>query len=156
MTPAGYMPHGFCFSWDPWVFWPLVLASAGTALAYATIPLWLAWIGRRRPDLVPPWFAAPFAVFIMSCGIGHLIDIVVLWWPLYQLQAWWCCVTAVSSLATAGVVWAARRRVVGLVSAADLQRQVLRAVAAEERAEAATTRAEDLGRMLDEARGIAR
>lgn len=155
MTPTSYMPHGFCFAWDPYVFWPLVAASLGTALAYATIPLWLAWIGRRRPDLVPPWFSAPFAIFIMSCGLGHVLDVIVLWWPLYQVQAWWTCVTAISSLATAAVVWGARRRVVALVSAADLERAVARAVAAEERAERATSRAEELGRQLDAARGLA-
>lgn len=143
MTP--YMPHGWCFAWDTQVFWPLVLSSLGTALAYASIPVWLMWIGRRRPDLVPPWFAGPFAVFITSCGLGHLLDVIVLWWPLYRLQAWWTCVTAVSSLATAAVVWRARRQVLGLVSAADLERAV-------QRAEAAERQAEELSRALDERR----
>lgn len=152
MTGPSYMPHGYCFAWDPRVFWPLVVASLGTALAYATIPLWLAWIGRRRPDLVPPWFSWPFRIFIASCGLGHVLDVIVLWWPVYELQAWWACVTAASSLATAVAVWVALPRVLGLVSAADLERAVAKAVEASRRADAATARAEAAERALEERR----
>ncbi len=145
MTSPSYMPHGWCFAWDPQVFWPSVTGNIGTALAYATIPALLLWIRRRRPDLMPRLASLPFSIFIASCGLGHLLDIIVLWYPLYRLQAWWTVTTAVSSLATAAVVWRARRQVLGLVSSADLERAI-------QRAEAAERQAEELSGLLDERR----
>jgi hypothetical protein len=43
-----------------------------------------------------------FALFIMSCGIGHLLDgVLPFFWPYYPLFTAWHSVTAVLSVSTA-------------------------------------------------------
>lgn len=92
-----FMPHGHCFFWTPEVLWPWVIGNGLTALAYSVIPFLLIVLWRRRPDLVPTWAAFSFGMFIVSCGAGHVMKIVTLWYPYYYLGAWLDVFTGVIS-----------------------------------------------------------
>ncbi len=132
---ASFVPHGFCLLWRP----DLVALHAGAdlviALAYFSIPLGMFIVQRRRHDLPFRGMFRLSALFIVACGIGHLIDVFTLWYPAYGLQGLVKAVTAVISAITAVALWPMIPRVMALPSPATLQEAntQLRAEVAERR-----------------------
>jgi len=98
-----FMPHGMCLLWRPTLIGLHVGSDGLIALAYFAIPLGIAYFFARRPDLNIQHKAlgALFALFIMACGLTHVMSIVVLWLPYYDAEGALKAVTAVLSVATA-------------------------------------------------------
>lgn len=101
LVGTGFMPHGHCYRWNPFVLWLNVGSDVVIALAYYSIPASLARFARRRPDLGAPWLAAAFIAFIFACGTTHVLAIWTVWQPAYALEGIVKAVTAAASLATA-------------------------------------------------------
>ena len=95
-----FTPHGFCLAWEPQLLWLTIIAHAGTALAYFGIPLMLLAASITRVLVIPRWLLAMFAVFILACGVSHLLEILVLWYPYYWALAIEVSATALISLTT--------------------------------------------------------
>jgi signal transduction histidine kinase len=86
----------------PDLIWLHVISDAVIALAYFMIPFVLVYFIRRMGTRISfNWAIALFAAFIVLCGTGHVLDIVVIWKPIYYLQGWVRALTALVSLATA-------------------------------------------------------
>jgi len=101
-TGGSLLPHGYCFMRKPDLIWLHVISDGVIAFAYFMIPLVLIYFIRRmRARISFNWAIALFAAFIVLCGTGHILDIVVIWKPIYYLQGWVRALTAVVSLATA-------------------------------------------------------
>ena len=99
------LPHGYCFSWQRDLLLLHVLSDTLIALAYFTIPITLWVFVRRRADLGFRSAFAMFGVFIMACGVTHVMDVWTLWNPDFWLDGWIRAFTAVVSLATAVLLW---------------------------------------------------
>src|SRR5579872_4365501 len=69
--------------------------------AYMTIPIMLLLIAKNRNDIPFNSFFFWFAVFIVSCGFTHLMNIITSFSPLYYMDFWVKTITAVASAATA-------------------------------------------------------
>ncbi len=100
MSSNGFMPHGYCFLWQPGVLWLHVLSDLGIVLAYLGIPLALIYFVRKRRDLPFQRVFVLFGAFILLCGCTHLLSIWVLWHPNYIFEGWVKAATAVTSIAT--------------------------------------------------------
>lgn len=96
-----YMPHGHCYLWQPRLLWLHVLSDSFTTLAYFSIPITLIYFVKKRKDLEYHWIFIFFAIFILACGSTHLMEIVNIWIPYYWLAGIIKAITAISSLATA-------------------------------------------------------
>jgi hypothetical protein len=44
----GFMPHGYCLMWRPFVFWLNLVSDAVIALSYYSIPFALLYFAMRR------------------------------------------------------------------------------------------------------------
>ena len=97
----GFMPHGHCYLWDPGILWLHIVSDAAIALAYFSIPFTLLYFVRRRRDLAFHWMFICFAVFIVACGATHLMEIWVIWHPVYWLSGAIKALTALASVPTA-------------------------------------------------------
>lgn len=97
----GFMPHGHCYLWRPGVLWLHVVSDALITLAYLSIPITLVYFIRKRKDLAFHWMFALFAVFIVACGTTHVMEIWVIWHPMYWLAGIVKAVTALASVPTA-------------------------------------------------------
>lgn len=139
------MPHGYCFAWEPQVFWPMVIGHGVTFAAYMVLPVALWWYFRNRSVRRGDWLRRHllFATFVGFCGVGHLILVVNLWRAHYLLEGVWACLTAAVSL------WAA----VVLLRAL---RQAPRRVTVDQVAKAFKTSAADVLRALESAEGNTR
>ncbi|MDD5247741.1 MAG: PAS domain S-box protein [Rhodocyclaceae bacterium] len=118
----GYLPHGYCISWSTPLVSTFVVSDSLIFLAYFSMPAALVFFARRRADFPYRWLLWMFAAFIMACGATHLMDVVVLWWPLYGIDALLKAATAVASVVTAVMLWPLIPRALELPSPAQLQR----------------------------------
>ncbi|MCW7537677.1 ATP-binding protein [Aquabacterium sp. A7-Y] len=95
------LPHGYCFTWSPTLLGMHVVSDALIGLAYVTIPLTLLHLVRRRGDLPFHWMFVLFALFIVSCGTTHFMEVWTVWNPSYWLSGSVKVVTAGASVLTA-------------------------------------------------------
>jgi PAS domain S-box-containing protein len=119
---AAYMAHGYCLLWKPW----LVALHAGADFlifaAYFAIPVAIWIFVSRRPSLEMKSLARLFAAFILWCGFTHLVNLVTLWWPIYEFQGLVKAITAGISVTTAVVIFPLIPKALALPSPIDLQR----------------------------------
>jgi len=106
INTGNFLPHGFCIKWTPSLLWLYVVSDGLIVLAYYSIPVVIAYFVWRRKDLQFRRIFLLFGAFILACGTTHLLGIVILWKPLYWLDASMKAVTAIVSVATAvTLVW---------------------------------------------------
>ncbi len=96
-----FMPHGYCFQWDPVVLWLHVISDGVIVLSYFCIPVALVYLARKRRDLPFNWIFWMFGLFIVGCGTTHLLEIWTIWHANYLLAGIVKAITAVASAATA-------------------------------------------------------
>ena len=101
LSDAGFMPHGMCYLWRPDVLSLHVASDALIALAYFSIPFTLLYFVRKRRDLKFQWMFVCFAIFIVACGTTHLMEIWVIWHPVYWISGSIKAITALASVSTA-------------------------------------------------------
>jgi PAS domain S-box-containing protein len=121
MSANGFMPHGYCFLWQPGVLWLHVLSDLAIAIAYFGIPLALIYFIRKRRDLPFQRVFVLFGAFILLCGCTHLLSIWVLWHPNYIFEGWVKAATAIISIATLVMVIRLMPRLLTLPSPAQLR-----------------------------------
>lgn len=118
---ASYMAHGYCLLWKPW----LVALHAGSDFvifaAYFAIPLAIWIFVSKRPNLEMRGLARLFAAFILWCGLTHIINLVTLWWPIYEFQGLVKAITAAISLTTAVVIFPLIPKALAIPSPKELQ-----------------------------------
>ena len=96
-----FMPHGMCYLWQPGVLGLHVVSDTLITLAYFAISFTLAYFVHRRKDLQFHWIFICFAVFIVTCGGTHLMEVWVIWRPTYWLSGSIKALTALASVPTA-------------------------------------------------------
>lgn len=102
LDTGAFLPHSVCYLRQPELIALHVISDLIIALAYFMIPISLLYLVRRsRAKISFNWAIVLFAAFIILCGTGHLLDILVIWKPMYWLQGWERALTALVSLATA-------------------------------------------------------
>jgi len=106
---TGLVPHGFCLQWNPLLLWTLVGSDSLIAISYFSIPFAIWFFAQKRPDVRNRWLLILFGLFIIACGITHLLDVLTIWQPNYWANALAKAVTAVLSLETALISASCRR-----------------------------------------------
>src|SRR5262249_37024241 len=111
--------HGHCYLWKSSLLWLHGVCDSLIGLAYVTISI-LLWALIRRIRLPFSPIIVAFGVFILACGLTHLIEIWTLWVPDYWLAGGVKAVTALASIATAVALVPSRPRAVKLAEDAAL------------------------------------
>lgn len=99
-----FLPHWHCFLGDKLTLWLNVIANSGIALAYFIIPIQLFRSVKMQKGEMPAGYRTIrllFGSFILACGISHVFDIIIIWWPIYRFQVVELSLTAFVSLFTA-------------------------------------------------------
>ena len=129
----GFIPHGYCLTWDSPLLWLTAGSDALMTLAYATYPIGIAYFVWKRKDLLYRWlYLGFFIAFILTCASTHLMSVVTLWIPLYWLEAYLNVLSAIVATATVFAIWWVIPRALKLPSPAELEN-------ARKQAEAANT-----------------
>jgi signal transduction histidine kinase len=96
-----FMPHGYCYLWQPGIVWLHATSDSLIALSYYLIPLVLIYFVRKRTDLPFNWIFVMFGIFILACGTTHIMEVWTLWHGVYRLSGVIKAFTAVVSATTA-------------------------------------------------------
>ncbi|HKI73173.1 MAG TPA: histidine kinase dimerization/phospho-acceptor domain-containing protein, partial [Pseudomonadales bacterium] len=119
---SNYMPHGYCFLWRPDLLMLHVGSDAVITLSYFSIPAAILMMVRKRPD-ADHRVAQLFIAFIALCGLTHLMNIVVIWYPAYAIEGLIKLATALVSLTTAVVLWPLIPRIAAMPSRQQLEQR---------------------------------
>ena len=116
-----FAPHGICLLWEPELIWLHVASDVVIAAAYFSIPVALSIFVSKRRDVDFGWVFWAFALFIMACGVGHVMSIVTLWYPVYGIEGIVKAMTAAASIVTAAMLWPLLPKVLALPSPSQLR-----------------------------------
>lgn len=84
----GFPPRWLCGTgWLPFTGWFMITADLLIFTAYTSIPLLLLYFINKKKDMAFPKIFWLFAAFIFACGVSHLLDAIMFWWPAYRLNA---------------------------------------------------------------------
>jgi PAS domain S-box-containing protein len=117
---AQFAPHGFCYQWSEWLVRLHVVADGLIALSYFFIPAALTVFWRRRRDVPYNGLFALFALFIVSCGSTHLLEVWNIWHSDYWLAGGLKLFTGIVSAATALLVFGRLPKILATPSPAML------------------------------------
>lgn len=96
-----YMPHATCWRGNAVLIWGMAIGNAIIFVCYALISAGLFRLIQvvNLGPLSP--VAAGFAVFIATCGITHLADVITIWHSAFWWQAAGVWLCAIPSIVTA-------------------------------------------------------
>ena len=88
-----------CGQWTDFHGWLYVLSDFVIFLSYFAIPVLILRVilKKKVPFLTIFWL---FVGFILLCGLSHLIDAIIFWYPYYKLSALIRFATAIVSVTT--------------------------------------------------------
>src|SRR5690606_3339992 len=102
---AGFLPYGYCYFWQPAILVTNVLGDAMVALALFAIVPTLYFILKKRKDISHKYVFVWFGVFILFCGLAHLVSIVTVWEPVYRFHGLVKVLTGMGALGAAFVLY---------------------------------------------------
>ncbi|MEO7504212.1 MAG: response regulator [Sphingomicrobium sp.] len=117
---SAYAPHGYCLLWRKDLILTHLVSDILIALAYFSIPIALVQFVRKRDDIEFGGVFWLFALFILACGMTHVMGAWNLWHGDYGVEGAIKVVTAIASVPTAIVLW----RVLPLALAIPSQKQL--------------------------------
>ena len=120
-----------CGRWSAFDGWLHIISDSLIFLAYAAIPATLIVLVRARRDFAFTWVVWLFIAFILSCGITHLIEAMIFWWPVYRISGLTKAVTAGVSLLAAVMVIRAMPEILRLPSVKKANEELAAALARE-------------------------
>jgi PAS domain S-box-containing protein len=108
LPPGGdqnaFMPHGYCYLWNPLVLWLNVISDSLIVISYYCIPVALIYLARKRRDMPFNLMFWLFGLFIAGCGTTHLMEVWNIWHANYLLAGGIKAVTAAVSMITAVMI----------------------------------------------------
>ncbi|GFE81052.1 hypothetical protein GCM10011487_30520 [Steroidobacter agaridevorans] len=107
--------------WTPGIQWMHVIADLLIAVAFFTIPFVLLYVARRRRDLTFNRLLAAFGVFIVACGLTHVMAVWNVWHTDYWLEGAIKVLAAVALVPTAILLWRALPQILSVPSQRQLR-----------------------------------
>src|SRR5258707_479071 len=104
LFPSDFVPHGYCYHWNPAMLWLQGVSDGLIALVYYCIPVMLIYFVCKRRDLPFNWKFLIVGMFLFGCGTTHLMEMWTIWCPDYWLAGFTKAATAGASLATAALL----------------------------------------------------
>ena len=120
---ADFMPHGYCYLWNPWIVWLNVISDGLITFSYYVIPVILIYFIRKNRDLPFNLIFWMFGSFILACGTTHLMEIWNVWHGSYIVAGVVKAATAGISVVTAAMLVPLVPKVVSLPGRIHLQEE---------------------------------
>lgn len=97
---SDWPPRWFCGTWTDFHGWLYITSDLTIWLAYMAIPLLLMRFLMLKTGVPLTGVFWLFGAFILLCGLTHLVDASMFWWPAYRINALIRFLTGVVSIAT--------------------------------------------------------
>ncbi|HVU89033.1 MAG TPA: ATP-binding protein [Pirellulales bacterium] len=125
------MPRWHCGNWSDFHGWLYILSDVGVWSAYTAIPAVLIYFVWRKAQIPFRGVFLLFGAFILACGLTHLLDAIMFWWPAYRLLGLIEFLTALVSWGTVFALVPIVPRALSMRSPEELQREIDARIAAE-------------------------
>ena len=122
-----------CGNWTAFHGWLYIASDLAIWAAYFTIPVLLLRIMIKRKDIALNGVISLFLAFVFLCGLTHLIDAVIFWWPAYRLSALLRLAAAIISIIAAYALNRVFPELIGLRSVRELKLEIAKRKLTEER-----------------------
>jgi signal transduction histidine kinase len=122
-----------CGNWTDFHGWLYIIADLGIWAAYFAIPVLLIRILVKRKDVPFNRMIFLFLAFVTLCGLTHLMDALIFWWPAYRLSALLRLATAIVSILAAYALSRVFPALLGLRSVRELKLEIAKRKKTEER-----------------------
>ena len=99
-TPGKFEPHSMHFIGNQGLMWFIIIGNALIALSYTLIPFAMIYLVRKRRDIPFNWMLLLYGLFIILCGMTHIVHIMIFFYPAYWLQGIIDILTGIISFAT--------------------------------------------------------
>jgi PAS domain S-box-containing protein len=121
LLSPNFMPHGYCYLWDPRIVWLHVISDGLITLSYYCIPIVLIYFIRKNRDIPFNRIFWMFGAFILACGTTHLMEIWNIWHASYLVAGILKAITAIVSVVTAAMLIPLVPKVISLPDRMHLQ-----------------------------------
>lgn len=136
-----------CGNWTDFHGWLYILSDFTIWAAYFAIPIMFIRLMMKRKDIALSGVVVLFLAFVSLCGLTHLMDAVIFWWPAYRLSALLRFATAIVSVIAAYGLNRAFPELIGLRSVKELKREIAKRKKTEERLSASEFLLSEAGRI---------
>ena len=149
LNTQDFLPRWLCGGFNTYVKtgWTYIAANLGIFGAYSAIPVLLLYFISKKPDMAFPRIFWLFAAFIFLCGISHLLDALLFWWPAYRVVTAELLLTSIVSWATVAALIPIIPMALSLKTPAELEKEVHERREAERRLQELN---ENLERLVEE------
>lgn len=120
----GFPPRWHCGSWTDFHGWLYIVSDLGVWAAYTAIPAVLVYFVWQKATIPFRRIFWLFGAFILACGLTHLFDAIMFWWPAYRFLGLLEFFTAVVSWATVVALVPIVPQALALRSPQELQREI--------------------------------
>jgi signal transduction histidine kinase len=126
LNTSNWPPRWESGTWSPFHAWLYIASDMIIWMSFLTIPVILAFLIFRKRTEAWPFQSVMFLfiTFILACGVTHLMDAAIFWWPAYRLSALLKTIAALACLATVFALIRIVPKVIKLKSPATLQTMV--------------------------------
>lgn len=94
-----------CGTWTAFHGWLYICSNVAIWAAYFAIPYFLIRFLKKKQNVPLKRVFWLFTIFILLCGLTHLMDATIFWWPNYRLSALLLFFTAIVSWLTVIAVY---------------------------------------------------
>lgn len=129
---SDFPPRWYCGDWSPFHGWLHIVSDLGIWGAYFAIPCLLAYFLSKRKETPFHKLFLLFVAFILLCGMTHLMEAIIFWWPAYRLAGVLKFATAVVSWTTVFVLVRSVPEILKLRSPEDLEKEIAARIEAEQ------------------------
>lgn len=103
---AGNWPDRWhCGKWSEFHGWLYIISDLAIWAAYFVIPVFLIRFLKKKPGIPLAKVFWLFGLFILFCGLTHLMDAIIFWWPAYRLSAILRLITGIVSWITVFAIY---------------------------------------------------
>jgi hypothetical protein len=121
---SDWPPRWFCGRWTDFHGWLYILSDLAIWFAYMAIPLVLIRFILVKEGIPLGRVFWLFGAFILLCGLTHLIDAMMFWWPAYRVNALIRFLTGAVSIATVLALIMNFKEAVGLRTSNEYEQEL--------------------------------
>jgi len=122
---SDWPPRWYCGTWTDFHGWLYIISDLTIWLAYMAIPLILIRFLLIKTGVPMSGVFWLFGAFVLLCGMTHLLDAVIFWWPAYRLSALIRFLTGVVSVATVVALIRHFNQALGLRTSQEYDRELV-------------------------------
>jgi chemotaxis family two-component system sensor kinase Cph1 len=123
-STADWPARWHCGTWSDFHGWLYIISDLGIWASYFAIPILLLILVRKKKDIPFNKIFLLFIAFILLCGLTHLIDAAIFWWPAYRLSALIRFITALVSISAVYALYRVLPLVFNLRTVAELEAEI--------------------------------